>query len=274
MKVEIIMLSWNSLDWVKTTLSTFWKFNTYDDYHLTVIDNASEKESLKYLRKTKIPDEVVFLEENVGFPKGVNLGIQRANPSTEFFLLMNSDLIITPKFIEKMLKVLDENPRVGIVAPIRCGHPNGSYDKFWIVDRQFTAEGLTVPEYEFDKPRDYWQLEKDVLAYNEKLEKYYPGRFSTSHSMIPFFCTIIRKKLFDELGLLDEDFGYGLTEDTYFCALAKQRGWRLATCLDNFVYHAMSQSFVKFYKSHEGISQAIKINHQLMERKKIAAGVY
>lgn len=42
-----------------------------------------------------------------------------------------------------------------------------------------------------------------------------------------FFCVMMRKKLFDELGLLDEDFSPGAGEDTEFCWRAMDAGYSI-----------------------------------------------
>lgn len=42
-----------------------------------------------------------------------------------------------------------------------------------------------------------------------------------------FFCVMIDKKLFDELGLLNEEYGMGSSEDIEFCLLAQQKGYEI-----------------------------------------------
>lgn len=47
-----------------------------------------------------------------------------------------------------------------------------------------------------------------------------------------FFCVMIHKKLFDEIGLLNEEFTPGSGEDMEFCILAQQKGYEIHQFLD------------------------------------------
>jgi glycosyltransferase involved in cell wall biosynthesis len=42
-----------------------------------------------------------------------------------------------------------------------------------------------------------------------------------------FFCVMVHKKLFDELGYLNEEYGMGSSEDIEFCLLAQQKGYEI-----------------------------------------------
>lgn len=75
---------------------------------------------------------------------------------------------------------------------------------------------------------------------------------------LPFFCTAIRRSLFDEIGLLDERFSPGYYEDADFCYRAKKYGYNIVQ-VDNIrideknpsmsvtdfpIHHRGEQSFV------------------------------
>jgi glycosyltransferase involved in cell wall biosynthesis len=47
-----------------------------------------------------------------------------------------------------------------------------------------------------------------------------------------FFCVMISKKLFDEIGYLNEEFTPGSGEDMEFCILAQQKGYEIHQCYD------------------------------------------
>lgn len=75
---------------------------------------------------------------------------------------------------------------------------------------------------------------------------------------IPFYCTAIKSRLFNEIGLLDENFSPGYGEDLDFCIRAKNAGYEIATVTDKIedpenqmnissfpLYHRGEQSFSK-----------------------------
>ena len=68
--------------------------------------------------------------------------------------------------------------------------------------------GITGPYKDW---RFFW--EKDKLV------------FRTEYMV--FFCAMIRKELFDDIGLLDTDFGIGYEEDIDFAIRAKKAGWEI-----------------------------------------------
>ena len=67
-------------------------------------------------------------------------------------------------------------------------------------------------------------------------------KYAVSDLMI-FYCVMIKRSLFDEIGLLDEDFSPGCGEDTDFCAKAENKGYQLIQ-VDNLpVVHKSGQTF-------------------------------
>ena len=48
-----------------------------------------------------------------------------------------------------------------------------------------------------------------------------------------FFCVMINKKVFGNIGLLNEEYNIGSGEDIEFCKLAQDNGWQIASALDN-----------------------------------------
>jgi len=60
-----------------------------------------------------------------------------------------------------------------------------------------------------------------------------------------FFCVLIRRKLYEELGGLDEAFGLGYFEDTDFVYRARHLGKKLIISERIFIYHQGKGSFSK-----------------------------
>lgn len=55
-----------------------------------------------------------------------------------------------------------------------------------------------------------------------------------------FFCVMIHRKVFKDIGFLNEDYGIGSGEDIEFCKLTQEKGWKLRSALDNTyfpIYH-------------------------------------
>jgi GT2 family glycosyltransferase len=75
-----------------------------------VIDNGSTIRPYKGQNRT-------IRQENYGFTKGWNEGIRAVYEEFDAFWLMNSDIIITPKCIDRVEAILNEQPEVLFLTP-------------------------------------------------------------------------------------------------------------------------------------------------------------
>jgi N-acetylglucosaminyl-diphospho-decaprenol L-rhamnosyltransferase len=84
---------------------------------VVVVDNASGDGSAEFLRSAFAQHSVRVVEspENMGFGRGVNLGVSAAR--APFVFLLNSDAEVQPGTISLLLRALTADPAVGVVAP-------------------------------------------------------------------------------------------------------------------------------------------------------------
>lgn len=76
---------------------------------------------------------------------------------------------------------------------------------------------------------------------------------STHRRFVIFFCVMVRRKLFDKVGLLDEVFNPGYGEDVDFCIKAQDSGYRLAQVPSKTdAYYAYSRMSGEFPIWHRG----------------------
>lgn len=64
-----------------------------------------------------------------------------------------------------------------------------------------------------------------------------------------FFCVMIKKDVFESIGLLDERFSPGGQEDLDFCKRASISNWKVGIARDVFIYHYGSLSFRSMFKN-------------------------
>lgn len=99
------------------------------------------------------------------------------------------------------------------------------------------------------------------------------SRFGT---YAPFYCTGIRRSLFDKIGYLDERFSPGYGEDADFCYRVRQAGFELvqvdnatpvadnsSTVTDFPIWHAGEQSFM----DKEKRQMYVENGHRILEEK-------
>jgi glycosyltransferase involved in cell wall biosynthesis/GT2 family glycosyltransferase len=164
--------------------------------------------------------DVLRNDERLGFAASVNRGM--AASSTDVVLL-NSDTIVTARWLEKLIDAAYASGDVGTVTPLSNDATLCS------VPRAF-AENLLPSGY-------------DVASFAALVERV----SLRARPLLPTgvgFCLYIRRALIDDIGLFDaRRFGAGYGEENDFCMRALARGWLHVADDATFIYHAGHRSF-------------------------------
>jgi O-antigen biosynthesis protein len=118
-KISIIVLSYNNLPYTRLCLESIIENTSYPNYEIIVVDNASEKSTVKYLKSVKasLGNFILILnDENLGFSKANNQGF--AISAGEYIVFLNNDTIVTPGWVHGLLYHLQKNPSAGMVGPV------------------------------------------------------------------------------------------------------------------------------------------------------------
>jgi len=194
---------------------------------ILVVDNASNDGSLDKINQAITENSwnaasIIESQSNNGFSSGNNIGINAS--STEFVLLLNSDTIVRPGTIEMLFKTLQENPQMGMASP-RLEWPDGS-----------SQESC----FRFHRPINELIRSAASGPITSLLKQYeVPLRVSDEISFpewTSFACVLIRRQVFEDIGLLDEEF-FMYFEDVDFCKRAREAGWRIIHNPEAHVVH-------------------------------------
>lgn len=115
-KVSIIIVNWNGKEFLKDCFDSI-NQNVYNNYEIIVVDNGSSDGSCDFI-KSQYKDVILIKNnDNLGFAEGNNIGIDFAlSNRAEYVLLLNNDTVVDPHFIDKLVKVAESDPQVGIVG--------------------------------------------------------------------------------------------------------------------------------------------------------------
>lgn len=105
---------------IKNLLSSNYKIN------ITLINNSGSSQSYPEFISNNIT--IIEANENLGYGKGHNVALIGATVSCRYNLVLNSDLYFTGNDIDKLLRFMDANNEVGMVAP-RITYPDGEIQK-------------------------------------------------------------------------------------------------------------------------------------------------
>ena len=117
-----IVLYNNDVEKLKNAIDSF--LNIQHDKHLYLIDNS---ETRKLETILDYGDAVTYFHvgKNVGFGAGHNIAISKASlKESKYHLILNPDVYFNNTTTIELIKFLDENVSVGLVAP-KIKYPNG-----------------------------------------------------------------------------------------------------------------------------------------------------
>jgi GT2 family glycosyltransferase len=177
-------------------------------FEVIIVDNNSQDGTPEML-KTDFPNvKSIFLNENLGFSKANNKGINVTQG--RFILLLNGDTVILPQTFDRFIHFADEHPDGAIFG---CMHLDG--------DRKKTcsfAHGFIAPR----------------VAMSKKTLRISKGYVSGA-------CMLIRREFGEKFGWLDEQFFF-CPEDIEICWRAIKKGWGVYYTPDVEIVHYGAKS--------------------------------
>lgn len=113
-RVTVLMPTYNVSPWVEESIHSVLN-QTYRDFELLVVDDASTDDTLDRVRAIDDPRiRIAAFPNNVGLADNLNRGLDIIN--TELVARMDGDDIAEPDWLETGINVLDTHPEVGICS--------------------------------------------------------------------------------------------------------------------------------------------------------------
>ena len=193
------------------------------DFEIIVVDNASQDSSLEML--SGYPQVVVIENDtNVGFAVANNQGMRIARG--QYFLLLNSDTIVTDHALATMVAFMRSHPEAGALG-CKLLNPDGTLQRscgmFPTLFTEFldqTMLHVIFPIYKLG----YWD-------YSDAREV----DWATGA------CMLVRRQAIEEIGGLDENI-YMFYEDIDWCYRLRKAGWKVFYTPEAEVMHLKGQS--------------------------------
>jgi GT2 family glycosyltransferase len=112
--VAILILNWNTSAYLKRFLPSVLD-TTYPNKAIYVIDNFSSDDSIEVLENHFPSVHIIRMHANKGYASGYNLALSQIE--SDYFLLVNSDLEVTPGFIEPVIALMETQEDIAICQP-------------------------------------------------------------------------------------------------------------------------------------------------------------
>ncbi|MBI5263390.1 MAG: glycosyltransferase family 2 protein [Bradyrhizobium sp.] len=169
---------------------------------------------------------------NLGFTGGNNVVIRPALQSAEppqYVLLLNPDTIVRPNAFKALVDFMDQNPKVGI-AGSRLEDPDGTPQR---------------SAFRFQSPLSELEGTLRLGVVSKLLERWIVAPPVVDHPILTDWVAgasmIVRRQVFDDVGLLDEGF-FTYFDDIDFCFNARKKGWPTWYVPSSRVVHLVGQS--------------------------------
>ncbi len=232
--VSVVILTYKAKEWVRKNLDSLRKsypiLKTYGyTWEIFVIDNTEGGDGTCEMIEEDYKEVVpIPVKQNIGFPKGNNLGIRKS--SGRYVLLLNPDSIVEENTIPEMIKYMDENKNVGISTCKVELVTNKKIDP--ASHRGFPTPWASLTYYlglekTFPKSKifgQYHQTWKDLSKEHE------------IDSCVGSFLLIRREALNDIGGVICEDY-FMYAEDIDTCYRVKSYGWKIVYYPKVKVFH-------------------------------------
>lgn len=206
-RLSIIIISWNSRDMLERCLHSLRQVCVRDNVETIWVDNGSTDGSEDFVKTSYPHIRTLILDRNHGVAYARNRGIEMAQG--HYLLFLDDDTEATPEAIDTLITYMDTHPKTGVAGCALRDAGGQLQDSFK------SYPGL-------------WVKINNVVR--GKLGKSKPVKLP-ERVIHPVYiigaCQIIRREVFNKIGLLDEAIFYG-PEDADFCIRARKAGYETA----------------------------------------------
>lgn len=227
--LSIIIVSWNVRNLLANCLETIDNGRGELDLEVIVVDAGSVDGSPDMLRDQFAWVKLVARSDNVGFPKGNNIGIERARG--RHIMLLNPDTEVIGDALSQMVAYLDEHLDVGVVSCL-LKNPDGSIQPS---RRRFPNFGTAVFESTWFEPYAPRVLLQGYYAEDLPLDEPVDVDWLTGASLM------VRHEVIDRVGPMDEAY-FMYSEELDWCRRIKDASWRIVFLPTAEIIHYVGKS--------------------------------
>ncbi len=200
---------------------------------VVVVDNASGDDSADHIergiseRGWSAWAQLIRSPANGGFAFGNNIGIRAV--SAESYLLLNSDTVVRPGALAGLLDAARQRPDAGIIGP-------GLLDAEGDFDQSHFRQ--PAPPSEFIRSANTGVIGRLLSRFDPILPR---TDHPTEVDWLGFACVLVRARVIEQVGLLDEGY-FMYFEDIDYCCRVRAAGWKVLYWPEPKVVHIQGAS--------------------------------
>ena len=208
-KISIIIPNKDHVEDLRRCVTSIIEKSTYDNYEIVIVENNSEtKEIFSYYEELKNNPSIKIVTFKGAFNYSAvnNFGVGAA--TGDYVLLLNNDTqVITVNWLEELL-MYAQREDVGAVG-----------GKLYYADKTIQHAGVVIGlGAHRTAGHTHYRQKRENLGYMGRL------CYAQDVSAVTGACLLVKKKLYEEAGGLDEGFAVSLN-DVDFCLKLRQLGY-------------------------------------------------
>jgi GT2 family glycosyltransferase len=223
MSVSVVVVTHRSAATVARTVECTARLPVQE---VVVVDNDSPDETVAVVNGHLPANGRLVQQANVGFGAGNNAGVHALTTPVDAVLFLNPDAVIEPGDLDRLLRHLAADSKVGMVGPrmYRGGVPIGSSGR--------DASALT-------------EIERALPSPLRALFPRRPAQPSDARTRpvgyVEGACMLVRREAFDEVGAFDEQF-FLFFEELDLAQRLRRAGWSVELVADAAAEHEVATS--------------------------------
>lgn len=220
MKTAVVILNWDTKDFLEKFLPPLIESTEGLDAEVIVADSASTDASMEMMSEKFPKIRQIRLEKNYGFTGGYNRALSLVD--AEYYVLINSDIEVPKNWLSPLVEWMDTHPECGACGP----KLHSWYDRDMFEYAGAAGGYLDRYGYPFCRGRVMSKIEKDT------------GQYDTPANVlwVSGACLMVRSSLWNSLGGLDDRF-FAHMEEIDLCWRIQLSGFKVTVVPSSVVYH-------------------------------------
>ncbi|MCL4498889.1 MAG: glycosyltransferase family 2 protein [Chloroflexi bacterium] len=275
--LTVSIISFNTKDLLVNCLESIYANTEGISFEVIVVDNASTDGSAEAVR-TRFPQvRLIANDRNLYFTKAHNQAIGVS--AGRYVLILNSDTILLPGTLEKMVQFMDAHPQAGAASCVFLNPDGTIWPSCWkFKTLSAVLWGLNIPLNLFPNARA--RTEPRMLDWDRTTLR--------EVDVVVDAFMMVRRGAIEEVGTYDETLLLYATEDD-FCLRLKSAGWKIYHVPEAKIIHINRGSVdqvrlltiqsiyrrdtVRFLRKHHGFGIAL-IGNVIISLDLVIAGAY
>ena len=236
--LTIIIVNFNTRDVLLDCLTSVYAQTEGISFEVIVVDNASSDDTPDSVSE-KFPNVLLIRNDvNKGFSSANNQGIRGS--AGKWISLLNPDTRLVENSFQKIYEYMEEHSEFSILGP-------------GIIDEENQQSPTRLWE---DTPSDAaWKI-LGLYNPNDELQRMADTKEAL---VVSGCCFVIHRELFEQVGLLDENY-FLYNEEDDFCRRARKQGKRICFFPETSIQHLLGKSTHQPKHREKVIFEAYKSN--------------